>query len=68
MAAYNHNAILADDLIGSGGTDIRGLHQGAGTGGSHLRRIQLFDRNDETVGTLMLDVVSVDKEVSGGAR
>ena len=67
MAAYNHNAILADDLIGSGGTDLRGLHGAAGAAGSHARRIQLFDKNDEPAGTLMLDVISVDKEVAGGA-
>ena len=67
VAAYNHNAILADDLIGSGGTDLRGLHGAAGAAGSHARRIQLFDKNDEPAGTLMLDVISVDKEVAGGA-
>lgn len=67
VAAYNHNAIMSDDLIGSGGTDLRGLH-GAGAGaGERLRRIQLFDKNDEPAGHLILDVISVDKEGIAGA-
>lgn len=65
VAAYNHNAIMADDLIGSGGTDLTHLH-GAGAGGK-MRPIQLFDKNDEPAGVLSLDVVSVDKEGMAGA-
>ena len=66
MAAYNHNAIMADDLIGSGGCDLKGLH-GAGAAGGKMRRIQLFDKNDEPAGSLMLDVASVEKEGMAGA-
>ena len=61
---------MSDDLIGSGGTDLKNLHgAGAGSRGGNTRKIQLFDKDDAPAGSLIVDVVSVEKEgMAGTAR
>ena len=70
VAVYDHNAILADSLLGSGAIKIPKASGGGGGGGmgdASTRRIELYDKSDKHAGVLTLVVTCTGKGEVGGA-